>query len=127
MRGPIALERRAAGEAPALQASSNALLFNVDDELQTLRGGVRVEAEGRVSEADELELDEQAGVAVLRGSPARSRDAEGEVSGEVLVYDLESNDVVVRGSVRATLTLEDGVGGAGAVAPAAEGAGEAGE
>jgi hypothetical protein len=113
MRGPIALERRAAGEAPALQASANALLFNVDDEVQTLRGAVRVEAEERVSEAEELELDEQAGVAVLRGSPARSRNAEGEVSGEVLVYDLDSNDVVVRGSVQATLTLEGGVGQGG--------------
>jgi hypothetical protein len=42
----------------------------------------------------------------LRGNPARSRDGDGEVAGEVLEYDLDSNDVVVRGSVRATFTLE---------------------
>lgn len=107
MQGPVELERRAAGDSPALSASSSSLSFNVDDDLQTLRGGVRVEAEGRVSEAEVLELDEEAGFAVLRGSPARSRDEDGEVSGEVLEYDLDSNDVVVRGNVQATFSLDE--------------------
>lgn len=110
MQGPIVLERRAAGDSPALDASSRHLSFNVDDDLQTLRGDVTVTSEGRTSEADVLELDEDAGFAILRGSPARSRNEEGEVVGEVIEYDLNSNDVVVRQGVEATFELDLGAG-----------------
>lgn len=110
MQGPIVLERRAAGDSPALDASARHLSFNVDDDLQTLRGDVTVTSEGRTSEADVLELDEDAGFAILRGSPARSRNEEGEVVGEVIEYDLNSNDVVVRQGVEATFELDLGAG-----------------
>ena len=39
---------------------------------------------------------------MLRGNPARSRNDEGEVMGEVIEYDLDSNDVVVTQGVRGT-------------------------
>lgn len=112
MQGPITLARRAAGDFPALDASARRLSFNVDDDIQTLRGAVSVTSEGRTSEADVLELDEDAGFAILRGSPARSRNEEGEVVGEVIEYDLNSNDVVVRQGVEATFELDLGTEGA---------------
>jgi len=107
MTGPIQLNRRAEEDSPALTASSRNLSFDVDTDLTTLRGDVQVESEGRTSEAQVLELDEEAGFAVLRGNPARSRTEEGEVAGEVIEYDLDSNDVVVRGEVDATFNLGD--------------------
>lgn len=108
MEGPVNLSRRAAGDSPALTASSARFSFNVDEDVQTLRGNVKVESDGRTSEADTLVLDEEAGFAVLRGSPARSRNDEGEVAGEVIEYDLDSNDVVVTQGVRGTFTLDTG-------------------
>lgn len=108
MEGPVDLSRRAAGDSPALTASSARFSFNVDDDIQTLRGNVKVESDGRTSEADILELDEEAGFAVLRGNPARSRNDEGEVAGEVIEYDLDSNDVVVTQGVKGTFTIDTG-------------------
>lgn len=108
MTGPVNLTRRAVEGSPELTASSAFLSFNVDSDLQTLRGGVRVESDGRTSEADSLVLDEEAGFAVLRGSPARSRDDEGEVLGETIEYDLDTNDVVVTEGVEGTFTLDLG-------------------
>ena len=108
MTGPVALNRRASGDSPALTASSAHFSFNVDSDLQTLRGNVKVESDGRTSQADTLELDEAAGFAVLRGNPARSRNAEGEVAGNVIEYDLDSNDVVVTQGVKGTFTLDLG-------------------
>ncbi len=108
MAGPVELSRRASGDSPALTASSSRLSFNVDDDIQTLRGNVQVESEGRTSEADVLELDEEAGFAILRGNPARSRDEDGEVAGQIIEYDLDSNDVVVRRGVEATFEIDVG-------------------
>ncbi len=108
MDGPVDLERRATDDSPALTASAAYFLFNVDTDLQTFRGGVEVESDGRTSEADSLVLDEEAGFAVLRGSPARSRDEEGEVAGSVIEYDLDTNDVVVTQGVEGTFTLDLG-------------------
>ena len=108
MDGPVDLERRATDDSPALTGSAAYFLFNVDSDLQTLRGGVEVESDGRTSEADSLVLDEEAGFAVLRGSPARSRDEEGEVVGSIIEYDLDTNDVVVTEGVEGTFTLDLG-------------------
>ena len=106
--GPIQLNRREEGNSPALAASASRLSFNVDNDLTTLRGNVEVESEGRTSEADVLELDEEAGFAILRGNPARSRNEDGVVAGQVIEYDLDSNDVVVRGGIEATFDLDTG-------------------
>ncbi len=51
----------------------------------------------------------------MRGDPARSRDDEGEVAGQIIEYDLDTNDVVVRGEIEATFEIE--VEGEDAVAP----------
>ena len=61
MTGLVKLARRASGDSPALTASSARFSFNVDDDIQTLNGDVKVESDGRTSEADTLELDEEAG------------------------------------------------------------------
>ena len=73
-----------------------------------LKGNVKVESDGRTSGAETLELDEEAGFAILRGKPAWSRNADGRVEGEVIEYDLDSNDVVVTSGVQGTFTLETG-------------------
>ena len=108
MVGPVSLERRASGDSPALTASSSRFSFNVDDDTQMLKGNVKVESDGRTSGAETLELDEEAGFAILRGKPAWSRNADGRVEGEVIEYDLDSNDVVVTSGVQGTFTLETG-------------------
>lgn len=106
MDGPVALERAPDGDAEALVATAETLRYDLETERSVLTGGVRVEQGGRVSEADELELDEAAGVAVLRGSPARSTEGQDVVEGRVLRYFLDTNDVVVEGGVRGTLEVD---------------------
>ena len=110
MNGPITLERRKEGDSPALKAQSRTMDFNIDDDITTLRDNVRVDSDGRTSRADVLELDEEAGFAVLRGNPATSRDKGGEVRGQVIEYDLDSNDVVVSGGVQGSFEIELGAG-----------------
>jgi len=108
MDGPIALTRRAEGDGPALEATADALEFDVSDERATLTGAVTITSGDRVSTADRLELDEEAGVALLAGSPAISRRGSDEVRGDVLRYDLETDDVVVVGNVTATFEVDLG-------------------
>ena len=110
MAGPIDLKRAEEGSSPALNASSSSLAFDVDNDLTTLQGNVAVTSGGRTSRSERLELDEDTGFATLTGTPATSRTEEGEVQGELIEYDLDSNDVVVRGkgSVRASLNIDLG-------------------
>ncbi len=110
MTGPIKLERRKEGDSPALTASSKAMDFNIDDDITTLRGDVRVESDGRTSRAEVLELDEEAGFAILRGNPATSEDEDGKVRGRVIEYDLDSNDVIVTGGVQGSFDIDMGEG-----------------
>lgn len=111
MPGPITLERREEGDSPALTATAKERMdFNVDDDITTLHGDVRVESDGRTSRAEVLELDEEAGFAILRGNPATSEDEEGKVSGQVIEYDLDSNDVIVTGGVQGSFEIEVGEG-----------------
>lgn len=106
MDGPVALTRTPDGDAATVEARADALRFDLEADRSTLTGGVTVQAGERVSEADELELDEAAGLAVLRGSPAVSRQGSDEIRGERLLYDLETNDVTVEGNVSATFERE---------------------
>jgi lipopolysaccharide export system protein LptA len=128
MDGPVTLERRAQGDGPTLEATADALTFDVADERATLTGSVVITSGERVSRADRLELDEAAGVAVLTGAPAVSRRGNDEVRGSTLRYDLETDDVVVIGSVSASFEVD--LGDDGSVAEdgggAAEGADEPG-
>lgn len=108
MDGPVTLQRAPEGDGPAVEAEAEGLRFDLDADRSTLTGDVRVRAGERISRAAELELDEAAGVAILRGDPAVSREGDDEVRGSRLVYDLETNDVVVQGAVSASFEWEEG-------------------
>lgn len=106
MDGPVTLRRTPQGEGDPVDADATALEYNLSTGRASLTGDVEVRSGGRESSADRLELDEEAGVATLYGSPAVSREGEDVVRGERLIYDLETNDVVVEGGVEATFELE---------------------
>ncbi len=107
MDGPVALTREPAseGEAP-LTASAASMTFAVDEQRATLQGDVRVTSEERTTTGDALELDEEAGIAVLTGSPARSVRGSDTLEGARLLYYLDSDDVVVIGNVAGELEVE---------------------
>ena len=108
MDGPVTLTRAPAegDDRPPLEATAGEMTFDVERERATLIGGVVVTSGERVSEADRLELDEAAGVALLTGSPAVSRRGADEVRGNALRYDLETDEVVATGAVSATFEVE---------------------
>jgi lipopolysaccharide export system protein LptA len=106
LSGPVELERAAEGESAAIAASSDQLVFNVDTDRSTLEGDVEVISEKRVSHADSLELNEEEGLAVLQGSPARSAEGANVLEGSTLLYYLDTDDVVVVGAVSGTLELD---------------------
>jgi lipopolysaccharide export system protein LptA len=106
MQGPIVLNRASDEESDALQATAEGLEYDLGTQRSTLTGSVRVESGDRVSEAERLELDEEAGLATLTGNPARSRQGEDRIEGETLLYYLDSNDIVVIGGVKGTLEVD---------------------
>lgn len=106
MDGPITLSRAADGSSPALDATAQSMTLNTQDKHATLQGDVQVVSEDRTTTAETLELDETAGVAVLTGSPARSVKGGDVLQGERLLYYLDSNDVVVLGSVYGELEFD---------------------
>ena len=110
--GPIRLTRSAERDAAEVRATADLLRFDVDAGRSTLVGNVVVESDDRVSRAETLELDEDAGIAVLIGSPAVSRRGADEVSGDRLIYDLETNDVVIEGGVAGTIEIGSDAGDA---------------
>lgn len=105
MSGPIALERGEEGEEP-LRATADAMEFAVGAQRATLTGNVSVTSEDRTTTGDRLELDEDAGTAVLTGNPARSVKGSDVLSGNRLLYYLDSDDVVVLGNVSGELEVE---------------------
>jgi lipopolysaccharide export system protein LptA len=106
MDGPIDLQRQADGDSPSLNAKADKLDFNVDTDLSTLSGNVTVTSEDRVSTADELEFDEKNGIAIMKGSPARSTQGNDFVEGEVIKYFLNNNDVVVIGGIAGEIEVD---------------------
>jgi lipopolysaccharide export system protein LptA len=108
MDGPVTLTRAPAegDDRPPLEATADEMTFDVERERATLIGAVVVTSGERVSEADRLELDEAAGVALLTGSPAVSRRGGDEVRGNALRYDLETDEVVATGAVSATFEIQ---------------------
>ena len=108
MDGPVTLVRAPAegDDRPALEAEAEAMTFDVAREQATLIGGVVVTSGERVSEAERLELDEAAGLALLSGSPAVSRRGGDLVRGNTLRYDLETDEVVAIGAVFATFEID---------------------
>ncbi len=115
MKGPITLDRVAEGDSPALNATSDTLEKNVDDDKTFLEGNVKVTSEDRVSEATTLEYNEEKGIAILHGDaekniPAKSTKGSDVLQGDVIIYYLDTNDVVVQGSLQGDIKmdLEDG-------------------
>ena len=107
LTGPVALERTAEGDSPALSVTAtDGLTINADENVSTFRGGVQTTSEGRSSSADTLMYNEEAGIAILRGSPARSQEGDDVVEGSVIEYDINSNDVVVKEKVRGTFEYD---------------------
>ncbi|MCS7058677.1 MAG: DUF5666 domain-containing protein [Meiothermus sp.] len=98
--GPIELERQ--GEKP-LKGSAERMVYNVDDEILRLLGGVRLVQEGRTTTAALAVVQEKDRVAFLYGTkekPVRSENKDGFVEGGKLLYNLDSGDVVVLEGVR---------------------------
>ncbi len=106
MEGPVNLEREAEGDSPALSGNSDNMDFNVDEDLTILKGNVTIESDGRVSEADTVEFDEQASLAILLGNPAKSSKDGDLVQGNIITYYLDSNDVVVGQNIQASFELD---------------------
>lgn len=106
MDGPITLAREADGDSPSLEATADSMTLDTQDKHATLHGDVRVMSEDRTTTATTLELDEDAGVAVLTGAPARSVKGNDVLQGERLLYYLDSNDVVVLGNVYGELEFD---------------------
>ncbi len=106
MDGPILLERAADEGGEALTASAESMSFAVGEQRATLMGKVEVLSEERVTSGDSLELDEEAGTAILTGNPARSVKGSDVLEGTRLLYYLDSDDVVVLGNVMGDLEIE---------------------
>lgn len=98
------------GVAPAsgadLVAEADAMRFAIGEQRATLSGNVRVTSDERVTSGDTLELDEEAGTAVLTGAPARSTKGNDVIEGNRLLYYLDTDDVVVLGNVQGELEVE---------------------
>jgi len=107
MDGPINLVRatEAADQEP-LTATSESMSFAVGEQRATLTGAVIVTSQERSTSGDTLELDEEAGTAVLTGSPARSVKGADVLQGNRLLYYLDSDDVVVIGNVTGEIEIE---------------------
>jgi len=98
--GPIELER--SGDKP-LQGSSDLMIYNVDDEILSLFGGVKLVQDGRTSTAESAVVREKDRVAYLYGSkskPVRSQNKDGFVEGTKVLYNLDTGDVVVLEGVK---------------------------
>ena len=106
MDGPVTLSRSSDDGAVTLEASASTLLLDVGTEVATLEGEVVVTSDDRVSRAERLELDEEAGIALLTGDPAVSTRGDDEVRGQTLRYDLETDDVVAIGGVGARFEID---------------------
>lgn len=107
MDGPIGLVRSSqSDEEEPLTATSESMSFAVGEQRATLTGAVIVTSRERSTSGDTLELDEEAGTAILTGSPARSVKGTDVLQGNRLLYYLDSDDVVVIGNVTGEIELE---------------------
>jgi len=105
MDGPITL-LRAPEETGGAELHATSMSFAVGKQQATLTGAVVVTSEDRVTTGETLELDEEAGTAILTGSPARSVRGQDVLQGNRLLYYLDSDDVVVLGNVFGELELD---------------------
>lgn len=105
LAGPITLIRDAENQEDRLSATAGSLFFDTNEDIKVLEDGVTIEAGGRSSTAETVEWDEQAGIAILRGSPAKSTLGTDVVSGQEIKYFLDSNEVEVLGGIEATFNF----------------------
>jgi len=106
MTGPITLERGAEEGKEPLRATADAMEFAVGEQKATLTGNVVVVDADRKTTGERLELDEDAGTAVLTGNPARSVKGNDVLTGQRLLYYLDTSDVVVIGNVTGELEID---------------------
>lgn len=106
LRGPISLTRLTETGDDQLTAEAEELTVVIETQEATLRGDVVVQSAERVTTAETLDLDEDAGTATLTGSPARSIRGSDVVEGSVLLYYLDTDDIVVIGGVQAEFEIE---------------------
>jgi lipopolysaccharide export system protein LptA len=111
MKGPITLDRVVEGDSPALNATSDTMEVNVDDDKTFLEGNVKVTSEDRVSEAATLEYNEDDSIAILRGDSekgilAKSTKGSDTLQGDVIIYYLDTNDVVVQGNLQGDIEVD---------------------
>ena len=106
MDGPIELVRSGDDGNEALRAKAEQMAFAVNEQTSTLLGAVQVTSAERVTTGDRLDLDEEAGTAVLEGKPARSVKGNDVLEGNRLLYYLDSDDVVVLGNVKGELEVD---------------------
>ena len=102
LAGPITLTRNSEKQEDSLSATAGSLFFDTNEDVKVLEDGVTLEAGGRSSTAETVEWNEQAGIAILRGDPARSTLGTDVVSGQEIKYFLDSNEVEVLGAIEAT-------------------------
>lgn len=107
MDGPISLVRSGESDADEpLRATAESMSFAVGEQRATLTGAVIVTSQERSTSGDTLELDEEAGTAILTGTPARSVKGSDVLQGNRLLYYLDSDDVVVIGNVTGEIEIE---------------------
>ena len=99
VQGPIEFERPQ--EKDTLKGTSQKLTSDVDNEKTFLEGNVVLNSKCRTSKADRVEYDDTINLAILYGKPAVSVQLDksgkqiGEIKGDVLEYNLDTNDVIV--------------------------------
>jgi lipopolysaccharide export system protein LptA len=97
--GPIIFERPQKNDK--LIGNSDKITVNVDAEKTFLEGNVTLKSKCRNSSATKVEYNDKRNLAILFGNPAVSIQTDasgkqiGEVRGERIEYNLETNDVVV--------------------------------
>ena len=106
MEGAIVLNRRAEGDSAGLDASAKRLEYNADNDSTLLSGGVTITSGDRVSEAESVDYNEKDGIAILTGNPARSKQGDDVLKGSIILYYLDSNDVVVKGEIEGDVTID---------------------
>lgn len=110
MDGPVRFTRTAdpttASGGAEIRAQADAMRFAIGEQRATLAGNVSVTSDDRITTGDALELDEEAGTALLTGTPARSVKGSDSLEGNRLLYYLDSDDVVVLGNVQGELEVD---------------------
>jgi lipopolysaccharide export system protein LptA len=112
--GPIIFERPQ--KSDKLTGTSEKITVNVDEEKTFLEGNVVLKSKCRNSSASKVEYNDKRNLAILFGNPAVSIQTDasgkqiGEVKGERIEYNLETNDVIVtfgkaKGSKEAPLSV----------------------